>query len=260
MRRSVVGSAAFLFGLLALASTADAFSPVAIPARTNRLAPPKAACRTLGRLVNGPKVLWMLGTGVATGDAERLPMAEPARVSFLRQMRAMSMRATLWIILTFGALGAIRPGTAAAVDGGKLASHEQAAQLRFEDGPRHYTRLAFSCPGQDAAPSAANSATRPAFVTSRGQWKGIFAELRVGEKLGNIYSEWAEWMTFKFYGLLTSSGMVKLFMFTSFTAALVGAGAWAFRAADNEEYGWGESLFKAYALLNNVAGASAVNN
>lgn len=259
MQRSAVGSAAFLFGVLALA---DAFTPGTIPAMTSRLGPPKAACRAPGRILNGRKTLWMLETGVPTGDPERLPSrAEPARVSLLRQMSAEGMRAALSILLTLGALGAIRPGTAAAMDGGKLASHGHAAQLRFEDGPRQYTRVAFSCPGQDgAAPSSAKSATRLGFVSSPGKWKGIFAELRVGEKLGNFYSDWAEWITFKFYGLLTSSGTVKLFMFTAFTATLVGAGAWAFRAADDEEYGWGESLFKAYALLNNVAGASAVTH
>jgi len=98
-----------------------------------------------------------------------------------------------------------------------------------------------------------------AFVAGK-EWKGICGELKLGQKIGAVYSDWAEWMQFKVYAILSGNGFVKLFIFSTFSTLLVALGAWLLKKVDPlDESPWSDQLFKAYSLLNNVCGASAVD-
>jgi len=67
-------------------------------------------------------------------------------------------------------------------------------------------------------------------------------------------------MQFKVYAILSGNGFVKLFIFSTFSTLLVALGAWLLKKVDPlDESPWSDQLFKAYSLLNNVCGASAVD-
>ena len=183
------------------------------------------------------------------------------------------LRAALSFVLILGTLGLLRPATVAAMDGSVCGSQDRAAQLRRSDPDvdmpaaitRQGFRLAFAGPAQQE--SASNiagdtkmAADRPAFVTHGREWKGFIGEMKLSKKFAKAFKYFNDWLLFQVYGVLASDGVLKLLVFSGFSATLVGIGAWLLRMADGEDSaGWGENLYRAYTLLNNVAGADAVS-
>ena len=69
-------------------------------------------------------------------------------------------------------------------------------------------------------------------------------------RIGGAYNEWAEWLQFKAYALLSSNGFVKLFIFATFSTLLVALGAWLLKNVDpTDDSPWTQQLFKACLSL-----------
>ncbi|EKX39027.1 hypothetical protein GUITHDRAFT_114905 [Guillardia theta CCMP2712] len=126
--------------------------------------------------------------------------------------------------------------------GFKPSSVSAAFKVAIPDG------LAFSARQDIVADSLVYRAT---------EWKGIFAALKIPERITESYAEFQDLLTYKVNQLLTANVFSKLIMFFSFSAALVFFGAWLCLVTG--ETNWRSALFKSYALLNNAPGVSVVD-
>uniref|UniRef100_A0A7S4JJQ3 CASTOR/POLLUX/SYM8 ion channel conserved domain-containing protein n=1 Tax=Guillardia theta TaxID=55529 RepID=A0A7S4JJQ3_GUITH len=105
--------------------------------------------------------------------------------------------------------------------------------------------------------SARQDIVADSLVYRATEWKGIFAALKIPERITESYAEFQDLLTYKVNQLLTANVFSKLIMFFSFSAALVFFGAWLCLVTG--ETNWRSALFKSYALLNNAPGVSVVD-
>jgi len=104
--------------------------------------------------------------------------------------------------------------------------------------------------------SARQDIVADSLVYRATEWKGIFAALKIPERITESYAEFQDLLTYKVNQLLTANVFSKLIMFFSFSAALVFFGAWLCLVTG--ETNWRSALFKSYALLNNAPGVSGL--
>ena len=247
----------------AMISLAEAFAPSigsVLPGPRRAFEAPSAhshlghrACR------QQPLSLLVLTNGVGgraitdfTVDKQNLSAGEKGTV-ILRVKQAL-VKAALSFLVLLGALGLMRPSSAAAMSSSVVGQHQELTRSSSDAATSGSVtlhrghRIGFVAPVQDAMVAAT-------------KWKGLLRHGLVTEKVSGISSEIGAWLKFQSYELLACSGLIKVMMYTAFSAVLVAIGAWMLRAARGDESGesLGETLFTSYALLMNVAGASAVD-